>query len=179
MAETILALGDVHTYIQQHHILQGMSLNVTSILYVDTNIGIIFKMGEASETLNMNLWGELKPSRSTTSCRQMARRKPLHKYPQEMYLLFEQAQRAELVMEFDSPGQAKSFRVELYNLRSQVRQSVAFDPTVSELAEHLLLMDNIVINREGNKLILKKRQTPYLEVMEKALGQHRTADETP
>ena len=105
----------------------------------------------------------------------MARRKPLHKYPAEMFALFEKAQTCRVILEFDSPGQAKSFRVELYNLRSQVREHAAFDPSVEELAEHLILMDNIIVSREGCKLILSKKPIPYLGVMEKALGTDSTS----
>lgn len=100
----------------------------------------------------------------------MSRRRPLHKYPNSYFVLFERAQVAPVVLQMDSEAAARSARVELYTLRGQVRETVAADPTLHDLAEHLVLMENIEIRVRGNKVTLaKKLRNPLATAIQDAI----------
>ena len=83
--------------------------------------------------------------------------KQLHRYPEEYYQLFEKAQTEDVVLEFTSARQAKNFRVELYNLRRVCRDEAL---NSEEVAEHSIIMENIIISLDGTKLVLHKRSIP-------------------
>lgn len=100
----------------------------------------------------------------------MSRRRPLHRYPERYYLLFEEAQKRVVTIPFATVGKAATFRVELYNLRAQVREALAADPTLDSLGEHLLMMENIEIRLRGTTLQLHKKTDPHAHALEIALN---------
>ncbi len=59
--ETVLALDDVHTYIGQHHILQGVSLEVRR----DTVTVLLGRNGAGKTTTMRTIIGLLRPARGT------------------------------------------------------------------------------------------------------------------
>lgn len=98
----------------------------------------------------------------------MPRRRPLHKYPDEYYELFERSQREPFELEFDSHERARYLRDELYALRASVRDTLAVDPETPELAEQYLLMENVVIELDDRKLKFRVRSYANLEALRKA-----------
>ena len=88
----------------------------------------------------------------------MPRSKPLHRYPQEYYALFERAQEGDFSLPFENAARARYLRGELYNMRARIRDALAMDPAQPELAEQYIIMENIVIEKDDNVLHFHKRR---------------------
>lgn len=64
---------------------------------------------------------------------------------------------------------ARYIRADLYNLRAAVRAHCLLDPDNSTLAEQYVLMENVVIKQEDNKLFFSCRKYTNEEHIRAAL----------
>lgn len=106
----------------------------------------------------------------------MPRSKPLHRYPQEYYALFERAQQADFSLPFENAARARYVRGELYNMRARIRDALQIDPDQPELAQHYILMENIVIEKDDNVLHFHRRRYKNAAILQTSLERQRAID---
>ena len=99
----------------------------------------------------------------------MPRRRPLDQYPQEYYDLFSKANYAPVEMEFDRASEAVGFRIEMYNFRRALRESLLLNPNNSDVAEAVALAESLTFPLSGTTLTIKVKDSIQAQRIRKVL----------